>query len=76
MGWDWNLVLMSYQEGFTVHRRIVQQNFQPSIVARSHRPVMLREVRVLLNSLLVKPNEFTHHLRRYILNASLYFHSI
>lgn len=64
MGWDWNLVLMSYQEGFTVHRRIVQQNFQPSIVARSHRPVMLREVRVLLNSLLVKPNEFTHHLRR------------
>ena len=64
MGWDWNLVLMSYSEGFSTHRRIVQQKFQAPVVAMSYRPVMLREVRVLLQSILAKPDRFVAHLKR------------
>ncbi|KAJ6498326.1 cytochrome P450 [Mycena vulgaris] len=64
MGWDWNLVLQSYNEGFSSHRRIVQQHFQPGIVAREYRPVMLFEVRVLLQNLLAAPAHFSDHLKR------------
>ncbi|KAJ7123313.1 cytochrome P450 [Mycena crocata] len=64
MGWDWNLVLQSYNEGFLAHRRIVQQHFQPSIVALEYRPVMVIEVRVLLQNLLATPDHFSDHLKR------------
>ncbi|KAJ7759152.1 cytochrome P450 [Mycena metata] len=64
MGWDWNLVLQSYNEGFFPHRRIVQQHFQPGVVAREYRPVMLSEVTVLLQNLLDAPQHFSDHLKR------------
>jgi hypothetical protein len=65
MGWDWNLVLQSYNEGFSSHRRIVQQHFQPGIVTVQYRPVMKLEVKVLLQNLLFAPTRFSDHLKRY-----------
>lgn len=56
---------MSYHEGFAVHRRVVQQHFQPQMVANLHHPVMVKEVHVLLESLLLRPGQFTDHLKRY-----------
>lgn len=64
MGWDWNLVLQSYSEGWADHRRIVQQQFQPQIVAKHYRRVMVREVKVLLQNLRTTPDNFVHHLKR------------
>ncbi|KAJ7320735.1 cytochrome P450 [Mycena albidolilacea] len=64
MGWDWNLVLQSYNEGFSSHRRIVQQHFQPGVVTVQYRPVMKLEVNVLLQNLLVAPTRFSDHLKR------------
>ncbi|KAJ7222133.1 cytochrome P450 [Mycena pura] len=66
MGWDWNLVLQSYNEGFAAHRRIVQQHFQPGVVSGQYRPVMKFEVKVLLQNLLVAPARFPDHLKRYV----------
>ncbi|OBZ79891.1 O-methylsterigmatocystin oxidoreductase [Grifola frondosa] len=63
MGWEWNLVLMSYGPRFFVHRRIVQQQFLPSIVAQSCHPVIEKEVRVFLENLLDTPDNFVHHLK-------------
>ncbi|KAJ6456449.1 cytochrome P450 [Mycena sanguinolenta] len=64
MGWDWNLVLQSYNEGFASHRRIVQQHFQPGVVAGHYRQVMKFEVKVLLQNLLFTPARFSDHLKR------------
>ncbi|KAJ7621154.1 cytochrome P450 [Roridomyces roridus] len=64
MGWDWNLVLQSYNEGFAAHRRVVQQYFQPGIVATEYRLVMVLEVQVLLRNLLLEPTRFADHLKR------------
>ncbi|KAI0061727.1 cytochrome P450 [Artomyces pyxidatus] len=63
IGWDWNLVVMSYSEGFAAHRRLVQQSFQPNVVAKLHRPVMQREVLTLLHNLLNSPENFMSHLK-------------
>ncbi|KAI0058840.1 cytochrome P450 [Artomyces pyxidatus] len=63
MGWSWSLVIMSYDEGFAAHRRLVQHSFQPNIVTSQHRPVMQREVPRLLRNLLVTPDDFIRHLR-------------
>ncbi|KAI0061729.1 cytochrome P450 [Artomyces pyxidatus] len=63
MGWDWNLVLMSYSEGFSEHRKLVQKSFQPNVVTSLHRPVMRREVTVLLKNLLKRPDNFEEHLK-------------
>ncbi|KAJ7668691.1 cytochrome P450 [Mycena polygramma] len=64
MGWDWALLFQSYNDGFFTPRRIIQQQFQPGIVARDYRPVMLFEVKVLLQNLLAKPEHFSDHLKR------------
>ena len=64
MGWDWNLILKSYSEGFSTYRRIVQQKFQAQVVVTHYRPVMLREARVLLQNILATPDNFAGHLRR------------
>ncbi|KAL1937278.1 hypothetical protein VTO73DRAFT_13887 [Trametes versicolor] len=56
MRYDWNLLLMSYGKTFVAQRRIVQQEFQPTVVTRLHRPVIVREVTALLCRLLAAPN--------------------
>ncbi|KAJ7456964.1 cytochrome P450 [Mycena latifolia] len=56
-GWSWNLVIMSYHEGFSAHRKLVQQHLQPSIVAEKYRSVMEAETRVLLSSLAARPDD-------------------
>ncbi|KAH8100126.1 cytochrome P450 [Cristinia sonorae] len=61
-GWAWNLIIMSYSEGFAEHRKLVQQSFQPQIVT-SYRPVVVREVGVLLKNLMTKPDDFYDHLK-------------
>ncbi|KAI0766218.1 cytochrome P450 [Trametes elegans] len=64
MAWDWNLVLMSYGKLFSAHRRVVQQESQPSVVAREHHPVMGREVLALLHRLLSTPENIVPDLRQ------------
>nr|BED43005.1 cytochrome P450 monooxygenase [Trametes versicolor] len=56
MRYDWNLLLMSYGKTFVAQRRIVQQEFQPAVVTRLHRPVIVREVTALLSRLLATPD--------------------
>ncbi|KAI0058838.1 cytochrome P450 [Artomyces pyxidatus] len=63
IGWSWSMVVMCYHEGFSAHRRIVQQSFQPSVVTSLHRPVMQSEVDKLLKNLLASPDDFADHLR-------------
>jgi hypothetical protein len=67
-GWSWNLILMSYKEGFVAHRKIVQQHFMPNIVVSDYRHIMVKEAHVLIGSLLRKPDRFAKHLRQYVLH--------
>ncbi|EIN09719.1 cytochrome P450 [Punctularia strigosozonata HHB-11173 SS5] len=63
MGWDWNLVLMPYGKSFAAHRRVVQQEFLPSIVMERCRPVMTEEVQNLLVRLWRTPDDLVKHLK-------------
>lgn len=71
MRYDWNLLLMSYGKTYVAQRRIVQQEFQPAVVMRLHRPVIVREVTALLCRLLVTPHvggaEMVNHFRQYVI---------
>ena len=73
MNWGWNLVLMSYGKPFIAYRRIVQQEFQPSVVAQSHRPIMAREVAALLSRMLKTPDELVDHIKQYVYLLSSFF---
>ncbi|TCD61769.1 hypothetical protein EIP91_007971 [Steccherinum ochraceum] len=64
LGWSWNLVIQSYSEGFALHRKVVQQKFQPNVVAKSYRTVMTREAKILLLNLHAHPDSFLRHLKR------------
>ncbi|TCD66094.1 hypothetical protein EIP91_001852 [Steccherinum ochraceum] len=63
LGWSWNLVVMSYSEGFAAHRKLIQQRLSATVVAKEYRPVMYRETKVLLRNLLSSPDEYLHHLK-------------
>ncbi|KAJ6575093.1 cytochrome P450 [Mycena capillaripes] len=63
-GWKWHLVLMSYHEGFTSHRKVVQAHLQPSVVTEKYRGIMIAEVHKLLSSLASRPADFMHLLKR------------
>lgn len=63
-GWDWNLVVMSYSEGFAEHRKPVQQNFQAQVVTSSYRPVIVRENKIAMRKILAKPETYHQHLKR------------
>ncbi|KAI0312135.1 cytochrome P450 [Amylostereum chailletii] len=64
MKFNWNLVVMSYGKVYVAGRRVVQQNFQPSVVATSHRPIMEREVISLLLRLLSNSDDLALHLKQ------------
>ncbi|KAI0749883.1 cytochrome P450 [Daedaleopsis nitida] len=57
MEWSWNLVLMSYGRSFTAYRRVVQQEFQPSVVSARYHIVINQEVLALLHRLLESPDK-------------------
>lgn len=63
MGWDWNLILMSYGKIFNAYRRVVQQEFQANVVPQ-YRPVIEQEVISLLGRLLEIPDALVKHLKR------------
>ncbi|EIN09176.1 cytochrome P450 [Punctularia strigosozonata HHB-11173 SS5] len=63
MGWDWNLILMSYGKLFTAYRRVVQQEFSAPVVADRYRPVITREVHNMLGQLLRAPEGLVKHLK-------------
>ncbi|KAF9218833.1 cytochrome P450 [Gyrodon lividus] len=63
MGWDWSVVVMPYGETFLAHRRIIQQEFQPRMVASTYQSIIARECRMLLANLLRAPDNFVHHLK-------------
>lgn len=65
MDWSWNLVLMSYGKSFVAYRRVVQQEFQPSVVAGSHHPMMQYEVAALVSRALAEPNDLIDHIKQY-----------
>lgn len=56
---------MSYGRKFTTHRRLVQQHFQPSVVAESYSPLMRQATRILLVDLLDRPECFVEHLKKF-----------
>lgn len=56
---------MSYGKKFVAHRRVVQQEFQPNVVADLYRPVMIREVTALLERLFDSPDDLIKHLKQY-----------
>ncbi|TFK86471.1 cytochrome P450 [Polyporus arcularius HHB13444] len=62
--WDWNLVIMSYDKRYQTYRRIVQQEFQPSVVTRSHHSLMALEIANFLGRLLTSQQDLPKHVRR------------
>lgn len=64
--WDWNLVLMDYNKRYQTYRRIVQQEFQPSVVARSHHSIMALEIANFLGRLLTGTSQqnLSKHVRQ------------
>ncbi|KAI0330029.1 cytochrome P450 [Cubamyces sp. BRFM 1775] len=63
MGWDWNVILMSYGKRFSAYRRAVQQEFQPAVIAQTYHQVMTREITAFLGRVLDTPGELVDHLK-------------
>lgn len=70
---------MSYGKTFVAQRRIVQQEFQPAVVTRLHRPVIVREVTALLSRLLATPDvggpAMVDHFRQYVSQRFAYIYT-
>ena len=64
MQWDWNMALMSYSKTYQAYRRIVQQEFQPPVIAENYRSVVVAEVNALIRRLLITPESFRHHFKQ------------
>ena len=58
------MALMSYNKTYQAYRRIVQQEFQPPIIAENYRSVVVAEVNALLRRLLVSPESVRHHFKQ------------
>ncbi|EJF56272.1 cytochrome P450 [Dichomitus squalens LYAD-421 SS1] len=63
-GWDWNLIMMPLGKAFQAYRKVVQQEFQPSVVAESHRIIMARETIAMLGRLMKTPDHLPEHLKQ------------
>ena len=66
MKWDWNLILMSYGKSFNAYRRVVQQEFQASIVSQRYRTVIEHEALLLLGRLFDTPDGLVKHLKWWV----------
>ncbi|KAI0689449.1 cytochrome P450 [Cerioporus squamosus] len=64
MEWNWNMALMPYDKTYQAYRRTVQQEFQPSLVAETYRPVIMAEVNALLRRLFTTPENFREHIKQ------------
>ncbi|KAJ7274327.1 cytochrome P450 [Mycena haematopus] len=54
-GYGWNLILKSYHEGWSAHRKVVAQRLHPSMVHQKYRPIMQEEIHTLLDRLQANP---------------------
>ena len=57
---------MDYNKRYQTYRRIVQQEFQPSVVARSHHSIMALEIANFLGRLLTGTSQqnLSKHVRQ------------
>jgi cytochrome P450 len=62
MGWDHNVALMRYGEGWLHRRKIAHQIFRKEAVKNYHN-VLLEKVHSMLDGLLKNPEKFDQHNR-------------
>jgi cytochrome P450 len=62
MGWEHNVALMRYGEGWFYRRKIAHQNFRKEAVKNYHN-VLLEKVHSMLDGLLNSPEQFDQHNR-------------
>ena len=62
MGWDHNVALMRYGEGWFYRRKIAHQNFRKEAVKNYH-SVLLEKIYCMLDGLLKNPEQFDQHNR-------------
>lgn len=62
MGWDHNVALMRYGEGWLYRRKIAHQNFRKEAVKNYHN-VLMEKVHSMLYGLLNSPEKFDQHNR-------------
>uniref|UniRef100_A0A8H7YBL7 O-methylsterigmatocystin oxidoreductase n=1 Tax=Psilocybe cubensis TaxID=181762 RepID=A0A8H7YBL7_PSICU len=62
MNWGYDMAFLPYGQWWRRHRKAFNEHFHHNIVNKYH-PIQLREVRALLNRLLISPEGFMHHLR-------------
>ena len=70
MGWDHNIALMRYGEGWFYRRKIAHQNFRKEAVKNYHN-VLLEKVHCMLDGLLKNPEQFDQHNRVYAASNSM-----
>ncbi|TFY58716.1 hypothetical protein EVJ58_g6245 [Rhodofomes roseus] len=79
LGWDASFGLRNYGEMFRRHRRWLQAPFFDKASIAQYLPVQTREAHVLLSNLLVDPDSFVKHVRRFsgaTMLETLYGHSV
>ncbi|KAJ6511409.1 cytochrome P450 [Mycena vitilis] len=54
-GYGWNVLLKSYHEGWSAHRKVVEQHLHPKIVQDQYRPIMQQEAHAFLKRLQAHP---------------------
>ncbi|KAJ6511478.1 cytochrome P450 [Mycena vitilis] len=54
-GYGWNVLLKSYHEGWSAHRKVVEQHLHPKIVQDQYRPIMQQEAHNFLKRVQTHP---------------------
>ena len=62
MGWDHNIALMRYGEGWFYRRKIAHQNFRKEAV-KNYQNVLLEKVHWMLYGILKNPEQFDQQNR-------------
>ncbi|TFY60480.1 hypothetical protein EVJ58_g5129 [Rhodofomes roseus] len=79
LGWDASFALRNYGEMFRRHRRWLQAPFFDKASIAQYLPVQTREAHILLSNLLIDPDNFSNHVRRFsgaTMLETLYGHSV
>ena len=63
--------MMPLGKAFQAYRRIVQQEFQPTVVAESYRSIMARETTAMLERLAKDPDRLPENLKQYAVRSLL-----
>ena len=74
MGWDHNIALMRYGEGWSYRRKFAHRNFRKEAVKNYHN-VLLEKVHCMLDGLLKNPEQFVQYNRKCAASSSPDLHS-